>query len=115
MVEGELDSGGYLPQMPPRRAGARLQYHTMRLMTGIEASRYADQDRTAEHETPTAGYTMLNSDFRWTIGQDTGTSYDIFLRGTNLLDDVARRHTSFLKDELPLPGRNYSVGFRARF
>jgi iron complex outermembrane receptor protein len=115
LVEGELRSGGHLPQMPPRRAGARLQYHNARVMTGIEASRYDDQNRTAEFEEPTAGYTMLNADFRWTLGPEAGASYEFFLRGTNLLDEEARRHTSFLKDELPLPGRNYSLGFRARF
>jgi iron complex outermembrane receptor protein len=114
-VDGELDVGGYLPQMPPRRVGARLQYQGMRVTTGIEASRYDRQDRIAEHETPTAGYTMLNADLQWTLGADRGTSYELFLRGTNLLDEDARRHTSFLKDELPLPGRNYSAGFRARF
>ncbi len=114
-VDGELDSGSHLPQMPPRRFGARLQYEGMRIAAGLEASRYADQDRIAEHETPTSGYTMLNADLQWTLGEDRGTSYQLFLRGTNLLDEDARRHTSFLKDELPLPGRNYSAGFRARF
>jgi iron complex outermembrane receptor protein len=114
-VDGELDAGGHLPQMPPRRAGARLQYGSARITTGIEATRYADQDRIAEHETPTAGYTMLNADLQWTLGADRGTTYALFLRGTNLLDEDARRHTSFLKNELPLPGRNYSMGIRARF
>jgi iron complex outermembrane receptor protein len=114
-VDGELDAGGHLPQMPPRRAGTRLQYGSARITTGIEAMRYADQDRIAEHETPTAGYTMLNADLQWTLGVDRGTTYELFLRGTNLLDEDARRHTSFLKDELPLPGRNFSAGFRAQF
>ena len=115
VVEGELVAGGYLPQMPPRRIGARLQYQGTRIATGIEANRYDNQDRNAVHETPTAGYTMLNADLQWTLGADRGTSYELFLRGTNLLDEDARRHTSFLKDELPLPGRNYSLGLRARF
>jgi iron complex outermembrane receptor protein len=114
-VEGDLAAGGHLPQMPPRRLGARLQYHNDRIMTGIETSAYDDQDRIAEYETPTEGYTMLNADLQWTLGADRGTRYELFLRGTNLLDEDARRHASFLKDELPLPGRNYSVGFRTRF
>ena len=83
--------------------------------SSIEASRYDDQDRIAAHETSTAGYTMLNADLQWTVGADRGASYELFLRGTNLLDEDARRHTSLLKDELPLPGRNYAVGLRARF
>jgi len=114
-VEGDLDVGGHLPQMPPRRLGARLQYHSDRILTGIEVSAYDDQDRIAALETPTAGYTMLNADLQWTLGRGGAASYELFLRGTNLLDEDARRHTSFLKDELPLPGRNYSMGFRTSF
>jgi len=37
------------------------------------------------------------------------------LRGTNLLDEEARRHTSFLKDVAPLPGRSATLTLRATF
>ena len=114
-VDGKLKSGGYLPQLPPRRAGARLQYQSESIVAGIEASRYDAQHKIAEHETATPGYTMLNADVSWSLGQDAAASYEVFVRGTNLLDEDARRHTSFLKDELPLPGRNYALGFRAKF
>jgi iron complex outermembrane receptor protein len=114
-VEGDLETGEHLPQLPPRRLGARLQYHNARFMAGIETSAYDDQNRIAAFETPTEGYAMVNADFQWTLRADRGTSYELYFRGTNLLDEDARRHTSYLKDELPLPGRNYSAGFRTRF
>ena len=114
-VEGELDSGMDLPRMPPRRLGARLQYHDERLIVGLEASYYDDQDKIAAFETPTEGYTMVSADLNWSLGRESAAQFEVFVRATNLLDELARRHTSFLKDTLPLPGRNYSAGFRARF
>jgi iron complex outermembrane receptor protein len=114
-VEGELDTGEYLPRLPPRRAGARLQYHDDRLLTGLEVTRHDDQHKVASFEDPTPGYTMLNADLQWSIGGDREVRYDVFVRGTNLLNEDARRHTSFLKEIAPLPGRNYSIGFRTSF
>jgi iron complex outermembrane receptor protein len=38
-----------------------------------------------------------------------------YLRGNNLTDELAFVHTSFLKDDVPLPGRSLSLGITARF
>ena len=114
-VEGELANGEDLPRMPPRRFGTRLQYHNNQLVAGLEVTRYERQDKIAPFEEPTSGYSMLNADLNWKIASDAAARYEIFVRGTNLLDEDARRHTSFLKDTTPLPGRNYSLGFRASF
>ena len=35
--------------------------------------------------------------------------------GTNLLDEVARNHTSFVKNEVPLAGKNYGLKFNLAF
>ena len=44
---------------------------------------------------------------------------DLILHGTNLTDEEARMHTSFVKDSVPLPGRNISLmakfGFRSSY
>ena len=37
------------------------------------------------------------------------------LFGNNMLDEVARNHASFVKNEVPLPGRNYGLRFNLRF
>ena len=41
--------------------------------------------------------------------------WKLFLDGTNLLDEEARAHTSFLKDVAPLPGRGFAFGVRTFF
>ena len=35
--------------------------------------------------------------------------------GKNLLDEIARNHSSFVKNEVPLPGRSYGLKFSAQF
>lgn len=69
------------------------------------------QIQTSGVETETSGYTMLNLNLVYKIP----TAYadlSIFLRATNLLDEDARRSTSFLKQVAPLPGRAAIVGLR---
>lgn len=114
-VDGELDSDGNLARLPPLRIGARVQYHDDRLIMGLESARYARQDETASFEDPTPGYTMVNADVTWTRELRSGQELSIFFKGTNLLDEDARRHTSLIKEIAPLPGRNFSLGLRATF
>ncbi len=114
-VDGELSSGEYVPRMPPLRYGARLQFHNNRFVAGVEVTAYDDQDKIAEIETPTEGYTMIDVDFTWTVETPGGTAFEVFVHGHNLADEEARRHTSFVKDTVPLPGRNMAVGFRSHF
>ena len=115
LVRAELSSGEDLPRIPPLRYGARIQYHDERFFAGLEATRYDEQENIAPFETPTAGYNMVNADFRWLIKTSAGMELDLFVNGSNLGDQEARKHTSFVKDVAPLPGRNYSVGVRSRF
>ena len=114
-VNGKLSNGEYLPRMPPMRYGSRIQYHDERLLVGLEVTLYDDQDKIAAIETPTAGYTMINADFNWTVTTPGRASFEIFVIGRNLADEDVRKHTSFVKDTVPLPGRNLSAGFRSHF
>jgi iron complex outermembrane receptor protein len=113
-VRGKLNSGSNLPQLPPLRYGAELHYERGPLHFGLLAFRHDKQDKVAEHERPTEAYTMLDADlsYRFAVG---GTDLLVFLRGTNLLDEDARRHVSPLKEIAPLPGRSLHVGLRAEF
>jgi iron complex outermembrane receptor protein len=62
-----------------------------------------------------SGSNMVNADFRWLVKTSSGMELDLFVNGSNLRDEEARKHTSFVKDVAPLPGRNYAVGVRSRF
>ncbi len=111
-VRGEAKDGGNLPRIPPLRFGAGLHYTTDRIDASIEATRYDEQTKTADNELPTDGYTMLDASVSYRFeAQDVL----VYLRGTNLSDEEARRHSSPLKDIAPLPGRSIHVGLRWNF
>jgi iron complex outermembrane receptor protein len=114
-VRGELENGEALPRLPPLRYGARLEYHNERMLAGFEATRHDDQDEVAPFETETPGYTLVNADLRWRLLGVTGMELELFVNASNLGDEEARKHTSFVKDVAPLPGRNYALGIRSRF
>jgi iron complex outermembrane receptor protein len=114
-VRGELASGERLPRLPPLRYGARFEYHDERLLVGIEATHYDRQDAVAPFEDETAGYLLLNADVRWRLLAVSSMELELFMNGSNLGDEEARKHTSFVKNVAPLPGRNYALGIRSRF
>ena len=113
-VRGKLAGGGDLPRIPPLRAGASLRFERGGLGLAIEAQHAFRQREVADGERPTDGYTMLDADASYTLERGT-QRWLLFLRGSNLLDEDARQHTSPLKDELPLPGRSIAAGVRLEF
>jgi iron complex outermembrane receptor protein len=58
---------------------------------------------------------LLNADFRWRLAGVSGMELELFANASNFGDEEARKHTSFVKDIAPLPGRNYALGVRSRF
>ena len=113
-VTGELDAGGNLPRIAPGRFGLDLGWTLDAWRAGLGAVRYQSQDDVAEGETRTAGYTLVNAQvaYHW----DTQTfGWEAYLQGSNLTDEEARVHTSFLKDVAPLMGRNLTAGLRVFF
>ena len=58
---------------------------------------------------------MLNMNISnvFTLTNDVDLTVSVF--GRNLLDEIARNHSSFVKEEVPLPGRSYGLKFYATF
>lgn len=103
-----------LPRIPPFRIGAGLRFDGGRWHGGVELRHVADQNRIAEMETATPGYDLLNADVSYVLPAGRVT-YEFFARGTNLTNEEARVHASFLKAFAPLPGRGVLAGVRAAF
>ena len=80
----------------------------------IDVMHVHKQNRIASLETETGAYTMLNIQMEYAFDWKAG-NYSLFVRGANLLDEEARRHTSFLKNRAPLPARSAMVGVRINF
>lgn len=103
-----------LPRIPPLRAGAALRFDGLHWHAGIELRAVQRQNRTAALEAPTPGYTLLNADATY-VRPAGRVTYEFFARATNLTDEDARVHASFLKNFAPLPGRGVLLGVRAVF
>jgi len=113
-VRAKLDSGGNLPRIAPGRFGGELRWNADSWRASLGATRYLKQDKVAANETPTDGYTLVDAHlaYHWDAGN---LGYELFLDGNNLTDQVARVHTSFLKDSVVLPGRGVDFGVRVFF
>jgi iron complex outermembrane recepter protein len=114
-VDAELDDTGEpLPRVPPLRYGVGVNVHQGPWRASAEVRRVQEQDDVSFAETPTDGFTLVNASvsYRLFVGDMIA---DLLLRGTNLTDEEARIHSSFLKDEAPLPGRDLSLALRLRF
>ncbi len=105
---------GNLPRIPP-----------LSVLAGIEAENgifkfrgeldYADaQSKIAGFEIPTDDHAQVNLFATWR--PDVGEQDVAFkLSVLNVFDSDVRQHTSFLKDTVPLPGRNVRFSMSAAF
>ena len=107
-VRGRISGGPNLPRITPTRLGAGLSAGLGPVLGNVELTRVFEQDRVSPLETPTGGHTLLGVDFDWPV--PGRTPVNLYLRGRNLLDEDLRRHTSFVKDIAPLPGRSVLIG-----
>lgn len=114
-VRAELrDSGQPLPRIPPRRALLSLVYLGDAIDARLEGVWVDEQDRVSEHESETPDYTMLNASISYKLFAGI-VMHELVLRGTNLTDEAAYNHVSFLKTVAPLPGRDVSLIYRMLF
>ncbi|MBA2242068.1 MAG: TonB-dependent receptor [Chthoniobacterales bacterium] len=110
----ETATGEPLPRITPFRYSASLNYRSEKWEARIEGQRVSRQNRTADFETSTPGYTFLNASAGYNFRAGPGF-VNVYVRGTNLLNEEAREHLSFLKDALPLAGRSVLIGARITF
>lgn len=115
LVRASLAGGGDLPRIAPARFGSELRWELGAWRASLGALRVDAQDRVAAFETTTPGYTLVDAHIAWHLDTKHENAWEIFLDGSNLLDEEARAHTSFLKDVAPLPGRGFNFGVRTFF
>lgn len=103
-----------LPRIPPLRIKGGIEGRSERADLRVELWWVAEQDRTAAYELPTDDYLMVNLILTLHPFPDR-RNVTLIVQGRNLTDAEARVHSSFLKDRLPLPGREARVGLRVAF
>lgn len=105
----------HLPRVPRGRLGARYEQSWGPLSADLELVRTFGQSRIASYETETVGYHLLNATVAYRIAMGARQSLELYARGTNLTDELAFSHTSFVKNQSPLRGRSIAFGARYGF
>ncbi len=114
-VRAERNDGGNLPRIPASRIGADFTWKGDVWRGSLGVVRTGQQDDVDALETPTDGYTLVGANLSYAFPSSGGSSWEAFVQGNNLTDQDARLATSVVKDAVPLPGRNVSLGLRMFF
>lgn len=113
-LRAKLDNDEYLPRIPSNKLGVDYQHRYNNLTANFSVTHYLEQDNIASYESKTESYTLV----------DMTVNYDFELLGNdmvgyinleNLTDELGFVHSSFIKEQAPLPGRNVKLGFRGYF
>ncbi|TCP35075.1 TonB-dependent receptor [Sphingomonas sp. BK235] len=113
-VRATIVDQGPVPRIPAPRVLGGLEAQGDVFTARAEVEHVFDQNRTADFETRTNDYTMVNASLSWSpFGRDTKTQ--LILSANNIFDVTARRAASFLKDFAPLAGRDLRASLRFGF
>ncbi|PKG57756.1 TonB-dependent receptor plug domain-containing protein [Shewanella sp. GutDb-MelDb] len=113
-TRGKLVDGGNLPLISPMRFGSTLNFDQQDWHAEVGVMGYAKQTDTAENETDTAGYALVDTALTYHLPTENGDMM-FYVKGNNLLDQDARPHTSLLKEYSPLMGRSFMLGMNYDF
>ena len=114
-VNAEFDNGDNVARIPPLRFGVGVNWARAAWSAGANATRVTEPDDRAALETPTDAYTMVRLYAERDFNVSGAGTVRIFARVSNVANETARRHNSFVKDLAPLPGISGLFGIRATF
>lgn len=107
--------GDDLPRIPAQRIGVEVRYQAQDFDAAVGYTRYLQQDQIADNETVTAGFGMLNGRLNFYPQVLANYGATLYLKGENLTDQLGFVHSSFLKDDVPMAGRNLQLGVSVNF
>jgi iron complex outermembrane receptor protein len=114
-VNAEFSDGHNVPRINPARNIYSLSYVENDWVFKIDLKDVEKQNDIAEGETMTDSYQMLNTRLTKTFDISGAGELKVSIFGSNLLDEAARNHSSFVKKQVPLAGRNYGAKFSYKF
>ena len=114
-VNARFSDGHYVPRINPARNVYSLSYEQNDIVFKLNLKSVEKQNDVGEGETTTDSYRMLDTRVTKTFSVNDRSDMKVTLFANNLLDEIARNHSSFVKDPVPLPGRNFGVKFNLSF
>ena len=114
-VNAEFSDGHNVPRINPSRNIYSLSYVENDWVFKLSLKDVEKQNDIGEGESVTDSYQMLNTRLTKTFNLSGPGELKVSIFGSNLLDEVARNHSSFVKKQVPLAGRNYGAKFSYKF
>jgi iron complex outermembrane receptor protein len=114
-VNAEFTDGHNVPRINPARNIYSLSYVENDWVFKLSLKDVEKQDDIGVGETVTDSYQMLNTRLTKTFDISGAGDLKVSIFGSNLLDEAARNHSSFVKKQVPLAGRNYGAKFVYNF
>ncbi len=110
-VDGKFTDGTNIPRITPSRNIYSFVYTQDDLSVDLSLKEVKSQNDTAAGEEATAGFELLDLmvSKSYSIYSDDDLTLSLF--GTNLFNEIARNHASYVKNEVPLAGRNLGLRF----
>ena len=114
-ISGKLDSGAYVPRLPPMRLGSKLSWTDNEWYWFASVLVAAEQDRPGDNESETKGYSRWDAGLEYRLQFGGNSTVVLFASLNNISDEEIRLSTSFLRDFAPESGRSLAAGFRIEF
>ena len=114
-VNAEFTNGEDVPRIVPARNILSAQYTLDNFSARLLVKDVEKQSNVAPGESVTDGFTCIDAFASWSYGLNDSSRLTLSAFARNLTDEVSRNHASFVKNEVPLPGRNIGVRVQLNF
>ena len=112
-VDAQFDQGGFIPRTVPTRNLVSLNYSGNDGLNWLVSLKdIQGQSKVAANEEATDGYQWLDVKLSKGFKLSNTEVLNVSVFAKNLMNKVARNHSSFVKEEVPLPGKN--IGIKAK-
>ena len=114
-VDAEFTNGEDVPRIVPARNMFSAQYTLDNFSARLLVKDVEKQTSVAPGESVTDGFTLVDAFASMSFGLSDSTQLTLSAFARNLTDEAARNHASFVKNEVPIPGRNIGVRVQLNF
>ena len=114
-VRAKFTDGTNVPRMVPTRNMLSMVYVAKDLKVKLSFKDVEKQNDIALNETSTGSHQMLDLRLTKSFQLSPRAELALTLYAKNLLDEPARNHSSFVKDQVPLPGKNFGIRLSGKF
>ncbi|WP_227431143.1 TonB-dependent receptor [Psychrobacter sp. I-STPA6b] len=103
----------YAPRLSAPRVGGDITAQVGQFDVVLSGYHRFEQDKIADFETKTPSYNML--DAKLVYHSPSIHDYTAFVKVSNILNELAYNHSSYLVEHVPMPERSVNAGITYRF